>query len=111
MKPAKLKRNFLRDFHKYAREMIVAEKAFDSLPDEVEDGDPLWEKTVELSVTAESRMEDFLGQWIADVTEHFILADYATLEELRQFFDDTVNNYAPFDRNNIDYCVYHDDFA
>ena len=111
MKPKKLKRNFLRDFHKYAGQMIIGQKAMNAVTFDIDEDDPRWEEASELYYNAESEMDDYLGQWLVKVTDHFIDTDYATLEELRAFFDEIINNYEPFRRYEIDYGPTHDHFS
>jgi hypothetical protein len=90
----------------------MASKACDALPPEVECDDPRWEQAIESFVDSQSEMDDFLSNWVKTVSEHFFPTDCDTLAELRDFFDKTVNNYAPFQRNEIDYeGINHNNFV
>ena len=110
MKLKKLKRNFLRDFHKYAGQMIIGQKAMNAVTFDIDEDDPRWEEASQLYCNAENEMENFLGQWLVKVTELFFDTDYATLEELRAFFDETVGNYESFHRYEVDFSATHTDF-
>ncbi len=109
MNPKKLKRNFLREFHHYAGKMIAADKALSAIL--FDENNPQWELVSDLCCGAEEEMENFLGKWLSEVTVHFIDTDHATLEELRVFFDETVNNYEPLNNTEYGWYVTHSDFC
>jgi len=109
MKPKKLKRNFLRDFHSHAAKMIIADKALSTIPYDEENTE--WNTAFDLHRDAQVEMEKFLGNWLAEVTDRFYDTDYSMLKELRVFFDEVVNNYEPLKNTDFDWYVTHSDFA
>ena len=100
MKINKAQKKFLKQYNKHIANVIRADKQLDQIEDMESES---WDKALSANVEASTGLEDFISDWLAEVTKpNLYISSVKELESLKKFFYDVVVNNDPLERHDIE---------